>query len=101
MNDKKLIAEFRKKWGRFYFSDKITDWIKPEKCVHEANVFCVASDDIENDLLSALKEQREELAREIFEKVTKRLVDYKPNKNVSLKAITWDVLFDILNFLKK
>ena len=66
--NKKIIEEFRKKWGRFYISDVVgVDWIKPKKCFRKSGVFCVASDDIENDFLKALAQQKEEIKRVVEE----------------------------------
>lgn len=67
-----VIAQFRKKWGQFYYSDEIgMDWEKPEKQNVTGGIpnghsgYCIASGDIEKDFLDALQKQIEMIEGEI------------------------------------
>lgn len=57
---KKELELFREKWGQFYYSDTIgMDWEKPKKqnvtggIPNKHDGFCIASGDIEKDILSS------------------------------------------------
>lgn len=84
MSNEELIKEFREKWGRFYISDSVgIDWVKPKKCLHKSGVFCIASNDIENDILKALQSQRSDLLKKIegkMEVLRELLKDFKEGR---------------------
>lgn len=75
---KEAQEEFRKKWGRFYYSDTAgMDWEKPDQPNFEANEEdkilgsdgkCLASDDIEKDLATAIRKAYERGKQEFVDK---------------------------------
>lgn len=80
----KVIEAFRKKWGRFYYSDEVgMDWEKPVTQNITGGIpighsgFCLASGDMERDLrvalLTTLKQQREK----VLEDYTNWLVKHR------------------------
>ena|SRR3990167_2887114 len=69
----KKMEEFREKWGRFYYSETVgIDWEKPKEILHKSGIMCIASDEIEKDIRTALTQQLDELKRKIEWMKTKK-----------------------------
>lgn len=122
--EKKIVSDFREKWGQFYFSDLVgMDWEKPKKRNfrpdEEAQVFgsdgrCIASGDIEKDLVETIHQElsraRKETLNDILEEIEGKIEklrismwkDQKDGKDVDpYKDVAFFTLKNVSSLIKR